>query len=676
MLGNGDGTFGFALPYNGGARPAGLVVGDFNGDGKPDFATADLGPSGMSQGSVSIFLNQGNGTFHVLVDPLATSAVGIAAGDLNGDSKLDLVVLNQDAGPGAVSAGSVSVLLGNGDGTFQAPVSYGLVNGQYDYPVSGVIALGDVTGDHHLDIVVASDQSVGSHENTLLLGNGDGTFQTARSFTTTGFARAAVATDLNGDGKADLVVANDTSGLQVLLSNGDGTFASPVTSIITQNANGLAAVDLTGNGKPDLIVSNSTEPSFNVLINRGDGNFPPETDLPGPPDSYYAITATASPDLNGDHIPDLVIASNDSSYLDRGPLLQVFFGKGDGTFEAPVATSLEFPFYQMTFADLNHDGKLDLIGFLPPENTPGGQVGQAIVKLGNGDGTFSNSFAPSVVGPERVVVGDFNHDGNPDLAFNDSHTGNVRVFLGKGDGTFQTGGDFSGAGTGLVAADFNGDGKLDLATGIQGGVQVFLGNGDGTFRPPTLYQDNTGGLGSYELAVGDFNRDGIPDLITGDLFLLLGNGDGTFRNGPPIVTGEQGNQYEPILVADVNNDGNPDLVEEQLYDGGMRVLVGNGDATFQPPQYYALPGGSGGHDLVADFTGDGKPDLVHDDAGGAHVTLLTNTAPVVGQLSLDAPTYSVNENAGSVTLTVQRTGPLDSSATIHYDTSDCTESAG
>ncbi len=288
LLGNGDGTFQPAVSYDtGGVGFDGyytnvggqwVAVGDLRGDGKQDLIVASpCHDESCGNDGVSVLLGNGDGTFQPAVaysaGGLDANSVSVAVADVNGDGKLDAIVVNAcGSPPPGCSDGSVSVLLGNGDGTLQAPVSYST-----GYPDSTGIAIGDLNGDGKLDLVVGSEAFVwcfyqcGPQEApvSVLLGNGDGSFQPAVTFGTGGFFAASVAiADMNGDGKADLVVAQQCTWLigdctlgpgqaAVLLGNGDGTFKDPVLyGTGGLNAESVALLDVNGDGRPDWVVAN------------------------------------------------------------------------------------------------------------------------------------------------------------------------------------------------------------------------------------------------------------------------------------------------------------------------------------------------------------------------------------------------------------------------------------
>lgn len=248
-------------------------------------------------------------------------------------------------------------------------------------------------------------------------------------------------------------------------------------------------------------------------------------------------------------------------------------------------------------------------------------------------------------GPNEIVLGDVNNDGNPDIvaanACGDKLCGTngvVKVLFNNGDGTFSRGPSSQSADSGssiaLTAADFNNDGSLDLAvvnTAVNqlGDVTILLGKGNGRFKLVNAY-----GLNEVPLFVraGDFNRDGKMDIAVTlnnptKVAVLLGNGDGSFQS--PVLYDVEGGPQD-LAVADVNNDGNPDLlvVNECGHTDGCRqgtvsVLLGNGDGTFQAQQSYFV-GIFPLEVAVADFNGDGNPDLVLDLPCGTDSTCTSN----------------------------------------------------
>ncbi len=656
-LGNGDGTFQAPLPVPLGFNPFALVTGDFNGDGKLDIATTDPG------NYVDILLGNGDGTFQTAQPvPLGFNPGTLVTGDFNGDGKLDIATTD----PGNYA---VDILLGNGDGTFQVPVDYAISELLDEIPV-----VADFNGDGNLDIAVGTFRGV-----DILLGNGDGTFRPAMHYDAPpGFDNVS-AGDLNGDGKVDLVTARQTE-VDVLLGNGDGTFAPAQTYAAGGDPDALTVADFNGDGNLDVVVSLLGDPTtgISVLLGNGDGTFQPaQNDNLGP--VAYLTTA----DLNGDNVPDLAFTLGGGTVSPIG----IRLGNGDGTFQnAPTYATGSNPVAEAV-GDFNGDGNADLAVVNQDSNS-------VSILLGNGDGTFQNAVSlPVGSNPSAIVVGDFNGDGLLDLAVANAGGSDVSIRLGNGDGTFQNAislpvgaqpgalaaGDLNGDGfcdlvvansggssvsillsngdgtfqpaqdlsvrpfpQSVALADFNGDGRLDLLVGTKGspphqpgGVDLFLGNGDGTFQgPETIYN----GGGAYPIVVGDLNDDGIPDFVSQNR-VLLGNGDGTFRVGSLLSLSGFSNYFE--VLADVNGDGILDLVVGGVDGGSLgdngpyisnseKVLLGNGDGTFQANNFAYAAGEGNGFVAAGDFNNDGFPDLVVANTLENSVSILLNTADGTG----------------------------------------------
>jgi Bacterial Ig-like domain (group 3)/FG-GAP-like repeat len=320
-------------------------------------------------------------------------------------------------------------------------------------------------------------------------------------------------------------------------------------------------------------------------------------------------------DFNGDGIADLLTEATSSFNYPPTHQVQVLFGNGDGTFRTGPVTEVSVTPGSAVVADFNLDGKTDVVI---------SDIGDAAyaVLLGNRDGTFS-ALPPVSVGEDDngipgFAAGDFNEDGVPDLVV----AGTGQVFLGHGDGTFSSAGfDYDGVAV-VAVADFNGDGHADVATGEQ--VGVFLGNGDGSLRNGIALPGN---ITSLSLVTADFNADGKADLAgstviynktTGKnssfVYVWLGNGDGTFRNPISFSAGDSG-----LAVGDFNGDGRPDLISvaSSTFSSTPALLLnlGNGDGTFQPAITYPLAswGLSVGYSAavaVGSFRGDGRTSFV------------------------------------------------------------------
>ncbi len=452
---------------------------------------------------------------------------------------------------------------------FQPAVTYSTGGSDVNfYDVPTWVTTGDLNGDGKLDVIVANWCSSFHGDETcpdggsvgVLLGNGDGTFQPVVTYASGGYyAFSVFVADVNRDGKPDLVVANgcavgspgscpDSGSVGVLIGNGDGT--------------------------------------FQAVRNYASGGLL----------SWMAVA-----DVNGDGKPDILVANRDGGSDGQGSV-GVLLGTGTGTFEAvQLYTSGGLTPSFLGVADVNSDGKLDLLVSNPSscDNCPG-NIG---VLLGNGNGTFQPVVNyDSTFGVNVIVVADLNNDGKLDLVVNAGGSfdgGDIAVLLGNGDGTFQPSA-YYGSGGGYnnppLVIDLNGDHKLDLAVGSgqgcankdsSGCVGVLLGNGDGTFQPAVQYPMS----GAGQLVAGDVNGDGKTDLLTvsqcssggcksGSVEVLLGNGDGTFQ--PALSFGSGGNGTVWVDTVDVNGDGSLDVIAVSANgdgnDGAVGILINNAAA--------------------------------------------------------------------------------------------------
>jgi hypothetical protein len=318
------------------ATPWGVTVGDFNDDGNLDLAVANSGGS-----TVSILLGIGDGTFHPPLDYSTGSApVNVATGDFNGDGKLDLAVANDNSN-------DVSVLLGNGDGTFQAHIEYS-TGSTPRTPVTG-----DFNGDGTLDLAVAN---YGDNTVSVLLGNGDGTFRSQVTYPVGPQPGWLVTGDFNNDGRLDLATANfdNFSGrtVSVLLGNGDGTFQSSKDYATGTGPASITTADFSGDGELDLATGDSSG-VLSVLLGDGDGTFQPPANY----DAGTGANGAASADFNGDGKLDLAVSSAGNL---QDFTVSILLGNGNGTFQAQTFYPTSSGPRQIAVGDFNGDGRLDL----------------------------------------------------------------------------------------------------------------------------------------------------------------------------------------------------------------------------------------------------------------------------------------------------------------------------
>jgi sugar lactone lactonase YvrE len=335
--------FAAATTLNVGASPLGVATGDFNGDGIPDVAVCNSSTV-ASGNTVSILLGVGNGAFNAQVQYPEGAAYCnyMTVADVNGDGKLDVLVSNGGLiGP----PGHFAVLLGNGDGTFQTP----LVSNSGGSGGSGIVA-GDFNGDGIVDFVITNRWS---NQLAVFLGNGDGTFNLAGTIAVGNNPVTNAATgDFNQDGKLDLVVANNGDNtISVLLGNGDGTFqAQPVIATGAGPAE-IAVADFNNDGKLDLSVSDSGQAAVSILLGNGDGTFQAHKEYGAGAGPRGQVTS----DLNGDGNVDLAVADL------SGNAVSVLLGNGDGTFQAQQVSPVGGAPYLLAIADLNGDGVPDIV---------------------------------------------------------------------------------------------------------------------------------------------------------------------------------------------------------------------------------------------------------------------------------------------------------------------------
>jgi hypothetical protein len=605
LLGTGTGGFTNAGNVPAGTGPVSVAAGDFNGDTKIDLAVADGGGN-----TVTVLLGTGTGAFtNNGAVAVGSSPSSVAVADFNGDHKPDLATLTS-------GTDAVSINLGTGTGGF-GPAS--------SYPAGFVaheLVVGDFNEDGRPDVATACAFPSGDGV-TVLLDNPDGSLQSAVNYDAGGQQPRGMATaDLNGDGHLDFVTANDWSAnnsVSVLLGAGDGTFNTSLVFTAGQTPVAVAVGDLNGDGAPDVVTACQGQflgfdnpGTVNVLLGNGDGSLLAAQDLvaSGPGQS-------AAADFNGDGKQDLAVIRSSTDYSG----VTILLGYGNGLFGPPVNTPTINGASSLVAGDFNGDGKPDLAVL----------SGTVLVLAGNGDGTFlvSNSYAAGS-GLKWIVADTF--DAGPTLDLAVGGDDGVSILLGSG-GTFNPAVTYpaGGAVSFVATGDFNGDGQRDLVVANTGAdkVSVLLGAGNGTFGAPASYATNAE---PNSVSVGDFNGDGRSDLAVATFFQP---GVTIFLAGPPgALTQKAGypTDQRPVgsAVTDLNLDGRPDVVVVNNFDNSVFVLNGAGAGAFTAPSSYVV-GATPTWVTAADFNGDGRPDLAVTNSTSGTVTLLETPSATASQ---------------------------------------------
>jgi hypothetical protein len=605
----GNGVFDPRVDYPTNATPLAMVVANLNGDALPDLVIQHVDKAG-------VMINQGNRTFAPMVSHTINYLGDIGATDLNGDGLDDIV-------GGTYIFNQLHVLINQGNATFAPAVVYGTGGANNDR----TITTGDLNGDGWKDLVLTGNANV-----RLMFNQGNGTLAPPVSYPTNYSASASTLGDVDADGKLDVIISDSAaSALSVLRNQGNGTLAT----VVDYSASGgnVHAADLNLDGTTDIVtVSDRLE----VLLNPGNGNFAPSVDVVPTASNSPGIMAA---DFSGDGQPDV------------GTGTGVVVNQANGTWGAEIAYPGGPAYTLVAAADFNSDGMVDIVGTWQQYSKLGLNVhlnqGGASFGPATGYSKYFDKVNPFV---HAIIAADFNGDNKPDLAlgitkpYKDKTCGMscpgtccwwdpavpvehyVALYINQGNGTLVAGNmyalgappDWWVSGNSmptLAAADFNGDGDLDLAYGNTSMSQIHILNnqGNATFTAGQIL-NNYSGYCANALAAGDVNGDGLFDLVGCGVRLNQGNATFAAPSGPLTESAN--------MLVDLSGDGLPEMAKVGS-PAHFMVWRNMGGGSFGPGAAY-VTGGIPGGIASADFDGDTKPDFAVINSPNKTVSVLLN----------------------------------------------------
>lgn len=663
FLNNGNGTYAnyTAYPLGTAQIPYDVEAADLDGDGDLDLAAAVY----FTGDFVAILLNNGNGTFAQHVDyPVGNRPTKIMAAELDNDGDIDLTVINS-------ADNSVSVLLNNGEGTFSPHTVYDVYAAPQDLYIT------DLDSDGNMDVAIANGifQRI-----SILFNNGNGTFAPFDSYDINAKTYSIYSGDIDADNDLDLITANELSYTN-LYNNGSGDFSSFINFPIYGSATDIFSADMNNDGALDLVVSHgdSSQELISILINQAiapqianvmpdqnelhvslNDNISVTFNIPMDESSINDFSFRVFSRYNGKY-PGIISYNNQTRTATFNPTTDFKAGdvvtvvltdsiqsaqhipldnayiwsfttevtESDGFFVLDSSYSTGDTPYSPIAADLDNDGDIDIV-------TANSNSSSVSILMNNGDATFDSSNVSGVgPNPESLCAGDLDTDGDIDLVVgNRVSPGSFTVLLNNGDATFtvetpvQTNGNDP---SGVIVADLNGDGNLDLAVSNaeSDNISIFFNFGNATFSFDNTYATVTGSLvNAASVFAADLDNDGDIDLVAGNwtwstngyVSLFMNNGDGTFVAQIPYAVGI-GCSY--VRAADLDHDGYLDLCSVNHYQNTTSILLNNGDGTYGIQSTYTV----GTAPYVAypgDLDGDGDQDLVVQNREDDNVSILMN----------------------------------------------------
>ena len=546
--GSEDGNLVALDPLAVGDSPRHVRAGDIDGDGDPDLVTANRISS-----DVSVLINRSMTGESIDFFVAASAAVGgkprsLALADLDGDGLSDVVTGNKD---------TTEILINGGDGRSFAASTF--------VTSSFALETADMDGDAAIDII-----SVGQASETIsvLINNGSGIFTSKIDFTSGGIIGSIVPGDFDGDGDVDIATELSPASL-AFLSNGEGEtlhFSSDTIPMINNQApHTIAEADLDGDGDFDIVTGDGANATVSVLLNDGFGKLNTVSDQA----TGEYINSIVAGDLDRDGDTDLAFVGFDSETI------RVLYNNGAGILDEQRDFDLRSPAFFVTAALLDDDDYLDLVTASFERNS---------ISILRNDGVGSGNFReapedieiPTDAGARAVTHGDFDGDGNYDLASANSVAGTISVVLNRGNLSFDPARNLSARGDpfSVAAGDWDQDEDIDLAAANDKSrtVSIFRNRGDGNFEFSQLI-----GIGheAYSVAAADFDGDGLDDLLTtneisGSVSLLRNLRDGRFFLSAQYSTGEL---PRFSAIEDMDNDGDLDIVTANRGSRDVTILI-------------------------------------------------------------------------------------------------------
>ena len=616
-----DESFPARITYSTGidSAPSSIVAGDLNNDGRVDVVVANKGTNDLA---VFLAFDYVSFTTHIIDVPgVIPAPYFVSTADFNNDHLVDIAVVNS-------WSETLGIFLGYGNGTFSDQITYS--TGSSSKPIS--LAVGDFNNDNYLDLVVANSNG---GTISVFLGYGNGSFQAPRAYSTGNSTKpySVAVADFNRDRQLDIVVsvAGEVSQhhIWVFFGTGNGSFrGKKVYSMSNQSKPIWVAVDdLNKDAIPDIVVANYLAGNICILFGHGNGSFGRVLKLSTGEDSRPLSVALG--DINRDSNIDIVVADYYSSSI------FLFFGNGNGSFSSPKISSADSnsDLQAVILSDINNDTVLDIL--LCDYNVLNSSIG---ILYGFGDGNFTlPKIYPTGLNswPYMIATGDFNDDGRVDLAINYLNQDRIGVFIQAGNEPFGSSSllstDDQSQPESIVLGNFNNDHRLDIAVAntANGNIGIFIGHGNGEFADQVTYFIGDNSLPSA-IAVSHFNNDDHLDIAvvstaSDAVVILFGDGNGRFGKMTTYSTGIR-SMPVAIVARDLNKDEHSDVVVANRGSNEVLIFLGTNNGLFEEARRYSI-----GYDTrpqsvaVGDINGDDMLDIVVANYGSGHIEVLLQT---------------------------------------------------